>query len=187
MQKIELQILAIANSENQPHSFVIILKEAGGKRRLPVVIGGYEAQAIALAVEQIEPSRPMTHDLFKSTMDATGADLREVIISDLAEGIFYATMVWELTTGPTIEVDARTSDAIAMAVRFACPIYVYAHILDEAGIEVDPATLASGGGSSIGEMPTNLLQDKLDEALTQENYEQAAAIRDELKKRREQQ
>lgn len=183
MQKIELQILAIANSENQPHSFVIILKEAGGKRRLPVVIGGYEAQAIALAVEQIVPSRPMTHDLFKNTMESVSAELHEVIISDLSEGIFFATMTWELPTGSTLDVDARTSDAIAMAVRFSCPIYVYANILDEAGIEVDAAPTE---GAPIGELPTEVLQNQLDEALSQENYEQAAAIRDELKKRDQQ-
>ncbi len=187
MQKIELHILAIANSENQPQNFVIILKEAGGKRRLPVVIGGYEAQAIALAVEEIQPTRPMSHDLFKNTMDAAGADLREVIISDLSDGIFFATMIWELSAGRVIEVDARTSDAIAMAVRFHCPIYVNASILDEAGIEVDPLGGASSGSESIGEMTDQLLHDKLNEALAQENYEQAAAIRDELKKRREQQ
>lgn len=187
MQKIELHILAIANSENQPHSFVIILKEAGGKRRLPVVIGGFEAQAIALAVEHILPSRPMTHDLFKNTMESAGAELHEVIISDLSEGIFYATMVWELASGATMEVDARTSDAIAMAVRFACPIYVYSNILDEAGIEVDPASAPAEESVAIGELSTDVLQTQLDEALAQENYEQAAAIRDELKKRREQQ
>jgi len=185
MQKIELQILAIANSENQPHSFVIILKEAGGKRRLPVVIGGYEAQAIALAVEQITPSRPMTHDLFKNTMESMSAELHEVLISDLSEGIFYATMTWELPTGSTLDVDARTSDAIAMAVRFSCPIYVYANIMDEAGIEVDPAS-TSGETAPIDELPTEVLQSQLDEALDQENYEQAAAIRDELKKRDQQ-
>ncbi len=187
MQKIELHILAIANSENQPQSFVIILKEANGKRRLPVVIGGFEAQAIALAVEQIQPSRPMTHDLFKSTMESAGAELREVVISDLSEGIFYATMLWELPAGNTMEVDARTSDAIAMAVRFHCPIFVNSFILDEAGIEVDAQGAAASGSETIGELPTQVLQDKLDEALAQENYEQAAAIRDELMRRTEQQ
>ncbi len=186
MQKIELHILAIANSDNQPHNFVIILKEAEGKRRLPVVIGGFEAQAIALAVEAIQPSRPMTHDLFKNTMDATGAELHEVLISDLSQGIFFATMIWELQDGRIVEVDARTSDAIAMAVRFRCPIFVYAHILDKAGIEVD----SPGGSTSednITAMSVETLQNKLKEALEQENYERAAAIRDELKRRTEQQ
>lgn len=185
MQKIELHILAIANSDNQPHNFVIILKEAEGKRRLPVVIGGFEAQAIALAVEAIQPSRPMTHDLFKNTMEVTGAELHEVLISDLSQGIFFATMIWELQDGRMVEVDARTSDAIAMAVRFHCPIFVYAHILDKAGIEVD----SPGGASedSITAMSVETLQNKLKEALEQENYERAAAIRDELKRRTEQQ
>jgi len=188
MQKIELHILAIANSENQPQSFVVILKEAKGKRKLPVVIGGFEAQAIALAVENIQPSRPMTHDLFKNTMESAGAELHEIIISDLSQGIFFATMVWELSTGSFVEVDARTSDALAMAVRYNCPIFVNAEILYEAGIEMENPFFSSPGQAS-GSQETTIeeLQEKLDEALAQENYELAASIRDEIKRKLEQQ
>ncbi len=187
MQKVELQIMAIANNEQQPQSFVLILKELAGKRRLPVIIGSNEAQAIALAIEQIAPGRPMTHDLLKNTMEASGATLREIAITDLTDGIFFATMSWELTDGRTIEVDARTSDAVALAVRFNCRIFVNSFILDEAGIQVEGEPKPSEKPTDISEMTAQMLQEELDEALAKEDYEKAATIRDELKRRTQQQ
>lgn len=187
MQRIELQIMAIANSEQQPQSFVLILKELEGKRRLPVVIGSHEAQAIALAIEKITPSRPMTHDLLKNTMEAADATLKEIAITDLSDGIFFATLYWSLPDGRIIEVDARTSDAVALAVRFNCRIFTHSFILEEAGIEVEGQEKTTAKPVSLGEMTAQALQEQLDEALSQENYERAAAIRDEMKRRMQQQ
>lgn len=187
MQRVELQIMAIANNEHQPQSFVLILKELAGKRRLPVVIGSNEAQAIALAIEQIAPGRPMTHDLLKNTMEASGATLTEIAITDLSEGIFFATMSWELPDGRTIEVDARTSDAVAIAVRFNCRIFVNSFILDEVGIQVEGQPKPAPEVTDIAEMSPQMLQEQLDEALAKEDYEKAATIRDELKRRTQQQ
>jgi len=187
MQRIELQIMAIANSEQQPQSFVLILKELEGKRRLPVVIGSYEAQAIALAIEKIASSRPMTHDLLKNTMEAADATLKEIAITNLADGIFFTTMYWTLSDGRTIEVDARTSDAVALAVRFNCRIFTHSFILDEAGLEVEGQEKKSAKPSTLAEMTAQVLQEQLEDALAKEDYEQAAAIRDEMKRRMQQQ
>ena len=140
MKKQELNIIALANSESQPNSFVVILKEESGTRRLPVVIGGFEAQAIAIAIENIQPNRPLTHDLFKNTLVSIGVDLKEIVISDLKNNIFYATLIMEQADGTVVELDSRTSDAIALAIRFGCPIFAYEQILDKAGIELDEQT-----------------------------------------------
>ncbi len=192
MQKVELNIVALANSESQPNSFVVVLKEVVGNRRLPVVIGGFEAQAIALAIEKIAPNRPLTHDLFRNTLDKLEVQLREVIISDLRNGIFFATMVCEKKDGGILEIDARTSDALALAVRFGCPIFSYAFVIDEAGISFDPGEEeeAETEEAPSDQPPKKLssysrpaLEQLLDQALSQENYERAAKIRDELKAR----
>lgn len=192
MQKVELNIVALANSESQPNSFVVVLKEAEGNRRLPVVIGGFEAQAIALALEKITPNRPLTHDLFRNTLDKLEVGLREVIISDLRNGIFYATMVCQKKDGGILEMDARTSDAMALAVRFECPVYCYAFVLDEAGISLDEGeeevTAAAQPAApkerkDLSSYSVDELEGLLEEALTREDYERAAAIRDEIKER----
>lgn len=190
MQKVELNIVALANSESQPNSFVVVLKELTGDRRLPVVIGGFEAQAIALAIEKITPNRPLTHDLFRNTLDKLEVELREVIISDLKSGIFYATMVCRKNDGGILEMDARTSDALALAVRFSCPIYCYAFVLDEAGISLDsegevetPSEKPPGKKAELSSYSIDGLEKLLEEALSREDYEQAARIRDEIKGR----
>ena len=187
MRKLELKIIALANSESQPNSFVVVLKEEAGNRRLPVVIGAFEAQAIALALEKVPTSRPMTHDLFKNTLTALGIGLKEVVISNLRFGVFYASLVCEKADGTTFELDSRTSDAIAMAVRFECPIYAIDFIRDEAGVIVnnpispqpgptpDKRNLDSYSGPELGRM--------LEQALADEDYEQAARIRDEIQRR----
>src|ERR1044071_7049717 len=136
MKKIELEIVALSHSITQTHSYAVVLGEVNGLRRLPIVIGGFEAQAIAVALEKMQPSRPLTHDLMKNFMTAFAIDLHEIIISDLQEGIFYSKLVCS-TDHDTIEIDSRTSDALALAVRFGCPVYTYEHILESAGILMD--------------------------------------------------
>ncbi len=187
-----MDILALANSETQPNSFVVILKERYNNRRLPVVIGGFEAQAIALALQDIKPNRPMTHDLFKESLVSLEVYLLEVIISSLQEGVFYATLVYMKPDGTTIEVDSRTSDALALAVRFGCPIYANATVLDEAAIAVEEApeeeffekeATQPYSGAPLSSYSMQDLERLLEEALSNENYERAAQIRDELKSR----
>src|ERR1700730_12460585 len=133
MKKIELEIVALSHSITQTHSYAVVLGEVNGLRRLPIVIGGFEAQAIAVALEKMQPSRPLTHDLMKNFMNAFNVDLHEIIINDLQEGIFYSKLVCS-SANDTVEIDARTSDALALAVRFGCSIYPYDTILDQAGI-----------------------------------------------------
>ena len=133
MKKIELEIVALSHSITQTHSYAVVLGEINGLRRLPIVIGGFEAQAIAVALEKMHPSRPLTHDLMKNFMTAFSIDLQEIIISDLQEGIFYSKLIC-ISEHDTVEIDSRTSDALALAVRFGCPIYTYENIIESAGI-----------------------------------------------------
>ena len=194
MKKIELEIVALAHSITQTHSYAVVLGEANGLRRLPIVIGGFEAQAIAVALEKMQPSRPLTHDLMKNFMTAFNLDLHEIIICDLQEGIFYSKLLCS-SENDTVEIDSRTSDALALAVRFGCPIYTYEHILDSAGILMeDSGTKKKKTTSNIEEEP-NVNEDlramsleDLDTLLTQvlehEDYIRAIAIRDEINSRR---
>jgi bifunctional DNase/RNase len=196
MQKIELEIVALSHSITQSNSYAVILGEIGGTRRLPIVIGGFEAQAIAVALENMQPSRPLTHDLMKNFMSAFDIQLQEVYISDLQEGIFYSKLVC-YTANDTIEIDSRTSDALALAVRFGCPIYVNASVLDKAGNEIDnnesdaSATALSEAplsnhASDLSSLSINELNELLNEVLEQEDYIRAIDIRDEIAKRNEQ-
>src|SRR5512139_2843448 len=139
MKKIELEIVALSHSITQTHSYAVVLGEVNGLRRLPIVIGGFEAQAIAVALEKMQPSRPLTHDLMKNFMSAFSIELHEIIICDLQEGIFYSKLVCA-SDNDTVEIDSRTSDALALAVRFGCPIYTYENILDSAGILMEETT-----------------------------------------------
>lgn len=188
MDKILLNIAAIATSEIQNNSFVIILKEEEGNRQLPIVIGAFEAQAIAIAIENIPHNRPLTHDLFRDFIKKLDAVITEIIISDILDGVFHATIYCETADGRSFTIDSRTSDAIAMAVRFNCPIYAVPKVLDEAGIVFDPIseTPVEKSPKSPGKLE-NLSLEKLEKmlqkALENEEYERAAAIRDELKKR----
>ncbi|MFT3680095.1 MAG: DUF151 domain-containing protein [Ferruginibacter sp.] len=192
MKKIELEIVALSHSITQTHSYAVVLGEVNGLRRLPIVIGGFEAQAIAVALERMSPSRPLTHDLMKNFMMAFNVDLHEVIISDLQEGIFYSKLVCS-SENDTVEIDSRTSDALALAVRFGCPIYTYDNILESAGILMEndekkkaaaPVTSESGSRDDLKSMSLQELDTLLNEVLEQEDYIRAIAIRDEIKSRK---
>ncbi len=198
MKKIELEIVALSHSITQTHSYAVVLGEMHGLRRLPIVIGGFEAQAIAVALEHMQPSRPLTHDLMKNFMNAFGVELQEIIISDLQEGIFYSKLVC-YTEHDTVEIDSRTSDALALAVRFGCPVYTYEHILESAGILMDDAGTpkktnkaeAVGGEDpaavsheDLSSLNLEELQTLLGEVLEQEDYIRAISIRDEINKRK---
>lgn len=196
MKKIELEIVALSHSITQTHSYAVVLGEVNGLRRLPIVIGGFEAQAIAVALEKMQPSRPLTHDLMKNFMTAFNIELHEIIISDLQEGIFYSKLVCS-SDNDTIEIDSRTSDALALAVRFGCPVYTYEHILESAGILMEDtgtgkkkktATVTSteeeGEGNDLKKMTVEELNTLLNEVLEQEDYIRAIAIRDEINARK---
>ena len=194
MKKIELEIVALSHSITQTHSYAVVLGEVNGLRRLPIVIGGFEAQAIAVALERMSPSRPLTHDLMKNFMMAFNVELHEVIINDLQEGIFYSKLICS-SQNDTVEIDSRTSDALALAVRFGCSIFTYDNILDSAGILMEnddkkkksPAaslTSETGGRDDLQKLTTEELTTLLNEVLEQEDYIRAIAIRDEIKSRK---
>ncbi len=192
MKKIELEIVALSHSITQTHSYAVVLGEINGLRRLPIVIGGFEAQAIAVALERMSPSRPLTHDLMKNFMMAFNVDLHEVVINDLQEGIFYSKLVCS-SANDTVEIDSRTSDALALAVRFGCPIYTYDTILDQAGILMEddgktkstsPVTTETGGSDDLKSLSLEELEGLLSEVLDHEDYIRAIAIRDEIKSRK---
>ncbi len=191
--KIELEIIALSHSITQSQSYAVVLGEKNGSRRLPIVIGGFEAQAIAIAIEEIEPTRPLTHDLMKNILTEFKIELKEVIISDLINGVFYARLVCE-HEGQLHHIDSRTSDAIALAARFKCPIFTFESVMDTAGIEIEEGELSdveppSIIGSEEKEPPLytaksiDELKTMLNEAIEQEDYEKAARIRDEINKR----
>ncbi len=188
-KKILLEIVALSHSVTQSNNYAVVLGEKKGGRRLPIVIGGYEAQAIAVSMERMVPNRPLTHDLFKNAFDTFGIQIVEIIISDLVEGIFYAQLVCE-RNGEVYEIDSRTSDALAMAVRFECPIYTFDTILETAGVVLeiapdgDEEEEAYDESNSYSTKSSETLTELLEEALGEENYEKAAKIRDEIKKRR---
>jgi bifunctional DNase/RNase len=182
MKKLRLDIMALSHSVTQSHNYAVVLGEENGKRRLPIVIGGFEAQAIAVALENMTPNRPLTHDLFKNTLDSFAIELKEVVINNLLDGIFYAQLIC-IQDGNVMQIDARTSDAIAMAVRFACPIYTFEFIMESAGVILDEEekarkTPVRPKTTSIEDMNVQSLEKLLDEALQKEDYEKAAQIRD---------
>jgi bifunctional DNase/RNase len=191
MKKIELEIVALSHSITQTHSYAVVLGEVNGLRRLPIVIGGFEAQAIAVALERMQPSRPLTHDLMKNFMMAFNIDLHEIIINDLQEGIFYSKLICS-SDKDTVEIDSRTSDAVALAVRFGCPIYTYDNILESAGILMEEddkkkkvvVTHSDEGSDDLQKLSISELESMLNEVLEHEDYIKAASIRDEIKRRK---
>ncbi|MEZ4940832.1 MAG: DUF151 domain-containing protein [Saprospiraceae bacterium] len=197
MKRIELDIVALSHSVTQSHNYAVVLGERRGQRRLPIVIGSFEAQAIAVAMERMVPNRPLTHDLFKNALDTFNVELREVVINNLLDGIFYARLVC-VKNGEVFEIDSRTSDAIAMAVRFDCPIFTYDFILEAAGVVLEDQDEEGVEGSSeqrpaatpkaiditaLETYSAEALHNRLQEVLEAEDYETAAKIRDELKRR----
>lgn len=201
MKKIELEIVALSHSITQTHSYAVVLGEVNGLRRLPIVIGGFEAQAIAVALERMQPSRPLTHDLFANFMSTFTIDLQEVIIYKLEEGIFFAKLVCQ-SGDETVEIDSRTSDALALAVRANCRIYTYENILEVAGLYLDqneegtpnaegaePAEAAAPKGKvsmdkDLKNMSLEDLNTLLQQVLDQEDYVRAINIRDEINSRK---
>lgn len=195
MKKIELEIVALSHSITQTHSYAVVLGEVNGLRRLPIVIGGFEAQAIAVALERMQPSRPLTHDLMKNFMYAFNVELMEIIINDLQEGIFYSKLVC-VNEHDTVEIDSRTSDALALAVRFGCPIYTYENILENAGILMEDEgkkskadipvqdPVQTTGYQDLSRMSLEELQKLLNDVLEHEDYIRAIEIRDEINKRK---
>ena len=165
-----------------------MLGEINGLRRIPIVIGAFEAQAIVVAMEKMHPNRPLTHDLMKNFMLAFDVDLQEVVIYDLQEGVFYAQLVC-VQNNNTVVIDSRTSDALALAARFGCPIFTYEHIIENVQPDDKKSPAVSGKKSSVNtnatleKMSVEELQQLQDEALENEDYMRAAAIRDELKTR----
>lgn len=196
MKKIKLDIVGLSYSQTQSGAYALVLGEVSGRRRLPIIIGGFEAQAIAIEIEKMTPSRPLTHDLFKSFAQAYHVNIMEVIIYNLVDGIFYAKLMCN-DGKKTVEIDARTSDAIALAVRFECPIYTYEFILATAGIviegndfvfleniEATSEEKVATSSASYTTLSDEELKIKLQEALTEEAYEKAARIRDEMARRK---
>ena len=192
MEKIELDIVALSHSVTQSHNYAVVLGEVNGNRRLPIVIGGFEAQAIAVAMENMTPNRPLTHDLFKNTLDSFSIELKEIVINNLLDGIFYAKLVC-LNNGNIFEIDSRTSDAIAMAVRFGCPIFTFEFILEAAGVVLEEKAESKEKKKkpvkkqkSYDSMTLGALNKLLKDVIAEEDYEKAAKIRDEINKRKQQ-
>jgi bifunctional DNase/RNase len=201
MKKIKLEIVGLSFSQTQSGAYALVLGEESGKRRLPIIIGGFEAQAIAVELENMTPTRPLTHDLFKNFAIAYGISIQEVVIYNLKEGIFFSKLMCT-DGGKQTEIDARTSDAIAMAVRFNCPIYTYETILSQAGVLLDDdssiidppkaeekkekkvaAAKSSAKEGEYTSMTTEELKEALMRAIDEEAYEKASKIRDEISKR----
>jgi len=199
MNKIGLEIIGLSYSQTQSGAYALVLGEKEGKRRLPIIIGGFEAQAIAIELENMTPSRPLTHDLFKTFASTFEINIKEVIIYNLVEGIFFAKLICK-QAGTEVEIDARTSDAIALAVRFNCPVFTFEFILSSAGIILDDESesLDFEGEANIEEKISSIVDEKssdlskksthelellLKEAIQKEDYERASLIRDEMNKR----
>ena len=204
MNKVKLNVLGISYSQTQTGAYALVLAEENGKRRIPIIVGGFEAQAIAIQLEGLKPPRPLTHDLFLSFARTFNIDLLEVTVHKLEEGVFHSKLTCD-NGQRIIEIDARTSDAIALALRFKCPIYTTEDILRKAGIILDfekEATMSSGSEDYNPSTPEDIdisrnslaedlktsdmehLKELLEEAVKNEDYEKASQIRDEIKRRK---
>jgi len=194
MERVQLDISGLTSGHSQKSSYTLILSEKEGNTKLPIVIGAFEAQAIALYLENIKPQRPLTHDLFKSFANSFKIKVKEVFISELVEGIFYSRIICE-SDSEKVEIDARTSDAVALAIRFKCPIYTSREIMNSAGIELEEETeeapersdedlmMKIGSSEDFSNLDLDELQELLDEAIQVEDYDRAARLRDEINKR----
>lgn len=202
MKKVKLDIVGLSYSQTQSGAYALVLGEVNGRRRLPIIIGAFEAQAIAIEIEKMSPTRPLTHDLFKSFAQAYHVEVTEVLIYNLVDGVFFAKLMCS-KDGEQIEIDARTSDAIAIAVRFNAAIYTYEFILASAGIVIEgndflflenmESITNPSSAEEVHSVPEAVsgfqsfsiedLQQKLEKALAEEAYEKAARIRDEINRR----
>ena len=193
MEKIKLEIVGLSYSQTQSGAYALVLSEVEGNRRLPIIIGGFEAQAIAIELEKMVPTRPLTHDLFKNFATTFNIEVQEVIIYKLVEGIFYSKLIC-IREGETVEIDARTSDAIAIGVRFNCTVYTYENILSSAGILLDETSIEDddlvienveneGPKETLATITDEELEGKLNQAIDNEDYELASKIRDEINRR----
>ncbi len=208
MKKIKLDIVGLSYSQTQSGAYALVLGEIGGNRRLPIIIGGFEAQAIAVEIEKMQPSRPLTHDLFKTFADSFQINIQEILIYNLIDGIFFAKLICS-NGDKSIELDSRTSDAVALAVRFGSPIYTYDFIMDAAGIVIESNDFAflenienlppkentlqkeegsaeqdKGHASPYANLNEEQLEATLNKAIEAEQYETAAKIRDEIERRK---
>ncbi len=195
MKKVKLEIVGMSYSQSQRGAYALILGIPGQKKRLPIIIGSNEAQAIAIELEKMNPSRPLTHDLFKNFATHFNISVKEVLINKFEEGIFYSKLICDYE-GVLSEIDSRTSDAVAIALRFNCPIYAYQSIIDEAGIMLDDEPIGDDPESDkvtskpedeVSDYSKYLieeLEDMIKTAVENENYEDASKIRDEINKRK---
>ena len=193
MEKIRLEIVGMSYSQSQSGAYALILGEVKGKRRLPIIIGGFEAQAIAVELEKMKPTRPLTHDLFKSFADTYYIMLKEVIIDQFKQGVFHAKLIC-VQNNIESSIDSRTSDAVALAIRFKCPIFTYENIMVEAGMLIDENAAPADDIAKTSEISPepnfeqftlSELEEMLLKAVEQEEYEKASMIRDEIRKRQE--
>jgi len=195
MEKVELEINGISYSYSQSGAYTLILSESGGKRKLPIIIGQFEAQSIAIEMEKMKPTRPLTHDLFRTFAQSFNIKLNEVFIHKFEEGVFHSMLVFE-KENQIHTLDSRTSDAVALAIRFNCPIYTSEDILNEVGVIFDEQSentpdeesveneSPGNSNSGLGSLPLDDLETMLNEAIENEDFELASQIRDEINRRK---
>ncbi len=185
MEKVQLKVLGLSYSHTQTGAYVLVMSDVDSDMRIPIIIGGFEAQAIAIQLEKINPPRPLTHDLFVNFANAFQVELLEVNINKMSEGVFYSELLCKKGDS-TIKLDARTSDAVSLAIRFDCPIYTTKEILEKSGIIMKTEDKAKGESNATGYSSLSLskLEELLDKAIKEENYEEAALINKEITKRK---
>jgi bifunctional DNase/RNase len=193
MKRVKLKVMGISYSQTQSGAYALILVDEKGDRRIPIIIGGFEAQAIVIKLENLDPPRPLTHDLFKNFADEFGIVVSEVMIYKLDEGVFFSKLICS-NGKKEFSIDSRTSDAVALSLRFGCPIFTTEEILEKAGITINPADSEIDTSADVNEIfesssgkyasySDEELYKMIDEAVKTEDYERAAAVRDEIEKR----
>ncbi|NUO02238.1 MAG: bifunctional nuclease family protein [Saprospiraceae bacterium] len=182
--KVELAVTALSASESQPGNFALVLEDFNNQHRIPIIIGAQEAQAIAMAMEKMQPIRPMTHDLFKNALELLGASIREVLIYQLKDKVFCASILLKQANNEILNLEARASDAIALAVRAGAPIFILEHVIEEAGIMTTSLAGRPKKGS-LAEYTLTELEELLQKVVEKEDYESAVRIRSYIEKRRQ--